>query len=157
MKKRVLYHCLFPSNVSYINLHPIKNKEPKHSEYQDFIKSNYFSVSFGKKLHRRGVDHWGHSINEPNQGYMDYKNWKKISRYPLHLNVLTSKKRKLIFYLMVIVVLLYIFLLPNASTSTLINNILRFCIYFTLSYKRITNILHGVYLRRINLIQALIV
>lgn len=30
----------------------------------------------------RGVDCRGHSINEPVQGLMDYKNWRKLARYP---------------------------------------------------------------------------
>lgn len=40
-----------------------------------------YSVSFGKGLHNRGVDHWGHSLNDPMEGLVDYKNWTKTARY----------------------------------------------------------------------------
>lgn len=42
---------------------------------------NIFSVSFGKSLRNRGVDQWGHSMNVPTEGTIDYKNWTKIARY----------------------------------------------------------------------------
>lgn len=42
-----------------------------------------YSVSFKSRKRNRGVDQWGHSLNEPVEGIVDYKNWRKIARYPL--------------------------------------------------------------------------
>lgn len=56
-----------------------------------------FSVSFENMNGGRGVDCRGHSINEPVQGMMDYKNWRKLARYPRYksrnpLKLTTFKK-----------------------------------------------------------------
>lgn len=40
-----------------------------------------FSVSFGNVIGGRGVDHWGHSLNDPIEGIVEYKNWAKTARY----------------------------------------------------------------------------
>lgn len=42
-----------------------------------------YSVSFKSRKRNRGVDQWGHSLNEPVEGIVDYKNWRKIARYPM--------------------------------------------------------------------------
>lgn len=39
------------------------------------------SVSFDSVHGGRGVDQWGHSLNDPIGGLVDYKNWTKTARY----------------------------------------------------------------------------
>lgn len=38
-------------------------------------------VSFNRERGIRGVDHYGHSLNEPIEGIVDYNSWRKIARY----------------------------------------------------------------------------
>lgn len=38
-------------------------------------------ISFDRERGVRGVDHYGHSLNEPIDGIVDYNSWRKIARY----------------------------------------------------------------------------
>lgn len=44
----------------------------------------FCSVSFDGLQGGRGVDHWGHSLNDPIGGIVDYKNWTKTARYSIN-------------------------------------------------------------------------
>lgn len=52
-----------------------------------------FSVSFGNVFGGRGVDHWGHSLNDPIEGIVEYKHWAKTARY-IHASKKNQKIEK---------------------------------------------------------------
>lgn len=67
-KSRISNSWYWPSNQFY--------------HYLFIIILRLCSQSTKNRKRTHGVDQWGHSLNAPAEGVVDYKNWRKIARYP---------------------------------------------------------------------------